>query len=466
MRQRPQDLDAVPDRPSPLHVHESPVAGSHALERRLGFVATGALVVSNTIAVGIFLTPGEINRMLASPFWILVIWLAMGAMAVAGALCYGALAARRPEAGGGYVYVREAFGPRLAFLYGWKCFLVMDPGLTAALVAGLFGYVRFIVPLGDWSGRLAGVAVIATLAAANALGGGVGVKLMGALTALKLTLLAAVVIGGFASASGSWSHFLPFVDRHDPIVPFGVGMAGAFVSAFFSFGGWWEVTKVAGEVRDPERTLPRALTAGLAVVTLAYVATSAAFLYAVPLDQVRSGDAFVAELGERLFGRAGGVALAAIVIVSVLGSLSAFMLVVPRLYVAMARDGLFPTWAASVDPRLGTPARAIAIQAIVASLLVLVGTFQTIIAYFVFITVAFIGLTAASVFVLHRRSSRPPSGAALNLPGYPFTPVLFLAFVIVLLGLLLANRPREALVGAGITMLGLPVYRFVMNRGE
>lgn len=428
-----------------------------ALARRLGFWATTALVVGHTIAVGIFLTPGEINRMLASPFWILAIWIAMGTMAVCGALCYGALAARRPEAGGGYVYLREAYGPRIAFLYGWKCFLVMDPGITAALVAGLIGYARFIVPFGDWTGRLLGVGVLGFLATMNALGSGVGVRLMGALTVLKLSLLAAVILGGFASASGTWSHFLPFVEQRLPPVPLGVGLAGAFVSAFFSFGGWWEVTKIAGEVRDAERTLPRALAAGLGVVTLVYLATSAAFLYVIPLDRVQSGNAFAAELGEQLFGRAGGVTLAAIVIVSVLGSLSAFMLVVPRLYFAMARDGLFPAWAASVHPRFGTPARAIVVQAVLAGLLVLLGTFQTIVAYVIFITVVFVGMTAASVFVLRRRAG----AAALRVPGYPVTPILFLVFVLVLLGLLLVNSPREALTGAAIAALGLPVYRLV-----
>ncbi|MGH9159295.1 MAG: APC family permease, partial [Vicinamibacteraceae bacterium] len=192
-------------------------------------------------------------------------------------------------------------------------------------------------------------------------------------------------------------------------------------------------------------------------VTVAYLATSAAFLYAIPLDGVQSGGAFAAQLGERLFGRAGGVILAAVVIVSVLGSLSAFMLMAPRLYFAMARDGLFPAWAAFVHPRFGTPTRAIAVQAAVASLLVLLGTFQTIVAYFVFITVVFVGATAASVFVVGRRTD----GVALRVAGYPFTPALFLLFVLALVGLLVVNSPREALTGAAIAALGLPMYRLV-----
>jgi basic amino acid/polyamine antiporter, APA family len=201
------------------------------------------------------------------------------------------------------------------------------------------------------------------------------------------------------------------------------------------------------------------------VVTLAYAATSVAFLYAIPLDAMRTGDAFAAQLGDLLFGRAGGATLAAIVIVSVLGTLSAFMMVTPRLYVAMARDGLFPAWAAAIHPRFGTPSRAIAVQATLASVLVLLGTFQTIVAYFVFITVVFIGITAASVFVIRRRDGGGADGAAraggLHVPGFPLTPIVFLLFVVVLLGLLLMNSPREALTGAAIAAVGLPVYGFI-----
>ncbi len=164
-------------------------------------------------------------------------------------------------------------------------------------------------------------------------------------------------------------------------------LAGAFISAFFAFGGWWEAAKLAGEVRDPGHTMPRALTAGVAIITLAYMLTSAAFLYLVPLEAVTSGEAFAAQAGEVLFGRAGGVVLSSIVIVSVLGSLFAIQMMLPRLYYAMSRDGLFPASLGQLHPTRGTPVRAIALQAVLGSVLVALGSFDAIVAYFIFVTV-------------------------------------------------------------------------------
>ena len=344
-----------------------------------------------------------IIRTLASPLWVLIVWALIGGMALCGALCYGALAARYPDAGGGYVYLREAFGPRVAFLYGWKCFLVMDPGITAALAWGVASYVGFVVPLGPVGLRVVAVAAIVVLAAVHIVGVRPGTRVLAALAVLKLTLIGGLVGVAFASTGGSWQHFHPFVARRPGAAPFGPALAGALVAAFFSFGGWWEVTKIAGEVRDPIRTMPRALRLGLAIVTLVYVITTLAFMYVIPIEQVGAGEAFVAQVGAVLLGPAGGTIVAGIVVACVLGSLGAMLMLAPRVYFAMARDGLFPAAAAAVHPRFGTPARAIGAQALLASVLVLFGTFDSIVAYFIFVTVGFIALTVTAVFVLHRR---------------------------------------------------------------
>src|SRR5690606_13918868 len=177
-------------------------------------------------------------------------------------------------------------------------------------------------------------------------------------------------------------------------------LAGGFVSAFFAFGGWWEAAKLAGEVRDAERVMPRALAYGVATVTLAYILTSAAFIRLVPMDAVTSGGTFAAQAGEVLFGPAGGAAPAALVSVSVAGSLMAVLMMLPRLYYAMGRDGLFPPALGALHPRFGTPARAIGLQAALASVLILIGTFDGIIAYFIFVTVAFIALSVAGLYRL------------------------------------------------------------------
>ena len=429
------------------------------LTRQLGFPAATALVVGQVIAVGIFLTPGAMIRALASPLGVLLVWLTMGAMAICGALCYGALAARHPHAGGSYVYLREAYGPRIAFLYGWKCLLVMDPGITAALATGCASYVAYLVPMGSVATRVVAVATIGVVALVHIAGVKIGMRLLTVVSALKIVLVLALALAAIGSAAASSAHFVPFVARHAGAPPLFGALAGAFVSAFFAFGGWWEVTRIAGEVRDPVRTLPRALWVGLSIVTLAYAAVTLAFIAVVPIEQVAEGQSFVAQVGTTVFGPGGGAVVATVVIVCVLGSLVATQMVSPRLYVAMAADGLFPAAAAAVHPALGTPARAIALQALMAALLVAVGTFETIVAYFVFVTVAFIAATVASVFVLRRREP------GLHVPGHPWTAGTFLGLVALLLVLLAANAPRQAVLGLVVVAAALPVYRVIGSPG-
>ena len=432
-----------------------------ALKRELGTRAVAALVIGEVIAVGIFLTPASMARSLGSPFWLLVVWLVMGGMALSGALCYGELAARHPDAGGGYVYLREAYGTPVAFLYGWKCLLVMDPGITAALAVGLAGYVGYLVALPAAGQKVVAIAAILVMAAVNVVGVRVGARLMQWLTAFKLGALAFIAIAAVALGRGSWSHFLPFVAQRAGSMPMPGALAPALVGAFFAFGGWWEIGKLSGDARDPARTVPRALSLGVVSVTLVYIVTSAVFLYLVPLDRVTSGETFAAQAGEALFGRAGGTVLAVVVIVAVLGSLLALLMALPRVYYAMARDGVFFKKVAALDPRFGTPARAIAIQATLASVLVLLGTFNQIVAYFIFVTVLFVGLSVAALFVLRRREA---DGAPYRTPGFPVTPLVFLLLVAVLLILLAGNAPLEAALGVGIVALGAPVYFFAIRR--
>ena len=433
------------------------------LTRQLGVGAVTALVIGEVIAVGIFLTPAGMARSLGSPFWLLVVWLVMAAMALAGALCYGELAARFPEAGGGYVYLREAYGPAVAFLYGWKCMLVMDPGITAALAMGLSSYVAYVVPLSAGAQHVVAVATIAALAGVNVIGVRLGARVMQGFTALKLGALGLIAVLALVLRAGSWANFLPFVAQHPGSDPLPGAFAPALVGAFFAFGGWWEISKLTGEARDPARTVPRALALGVAAVAAVYILTSAVFLYLVPLEQVTSGEAFAGQVGVVLFGSAGGKVFAAIVIIAVLGSLLALLMALPRVYYAMARDGVFFKAVGAEHPRFGTPARAIAVQATLASVLVLSGSFSQIVAYFIFVTVLFLALTVAGLFVVRRRA--PDTAApAYRTPGYPVTPVFFLVLVAVLLLLLAGHNPKQAALGLGIVALGVPVYLGAFRR--
>ncbi|HEX8720963.1 MAG TPA: amino acid permease [Pyrinomonadaceae bacterium] len=431
------------------------------LRRQLGLWTAAALVVGEVVGVGIFLTPAEMTKSVGSPLVVLVVWLVSGAMALSGALCFGELAARRPEAGGQYVYLRDAYGPPLAFLYGWMALLVLDPGLTAALAVGGASYVAYALGLPDAGAKAVAVAFVVALAAVNVRGVRLGGSIVRWLTATKLVLLLFIVLWGFGMGLGDFSHFTPFVAQRAGSAPLAAALAGALVSAFFSFGGWWDLSKLGGEVREPERTLPRAYTYGLLAVVAVYVLTSAAFVYLVPPERVTSGEAFAAQAGEALFGPTGGLVFTAVVVVAVVGSLAAFTMSAPRVYFAMARDGLFLPWAARVHPRYGTPARAILIQAALAVVLVLLGKFGDIIAYFLFAVVLFIGLTVAALFVL-RREGRP---ARFMTPLYPLTPVVYLTLTAALLVLLASGRPWYALTGTAVVAAGLPFY-YLAFRGR
>jgi APA family basic amino acid/polyamine antiporter len=428
------------------------------LRRRLGLGSATALVVGEVIGVGIFLTPAGMAHSLGSPFWLLVVWLVMGGVALAGSLCVGALAARFPEAGGLYVYLREAYGARTAFLYGWMSLLVMDPGITAALAVGLATYVGYLVPLSALGRPAVAVGAILVLAAVNVLGVGVGAGLLRALAVLKIGLLAAIVLWGFGLGRGDWSNFVPLVAQRAGSDPLPKALIGGMIAAFFSFGGWWDLSKVAGEVRDPARVLPRALALGVAIVTAAYILISAAFVYLVPLRQVATDQGFAAQAGEALFGRFGGSIFSAVVIVSVVGSLTGVLMAAPRVYFALARDGSFWPSLAAVHPRFGTPARAIGLQAVLSSALALSGSFDRILAYFIVPTVIFLALVIASVYRLH--STHPTT----RVPGYPLSPLAFLVPIAGLLVLLAADDPVRASLGLGVVALGVPVYELAVRR--
>jgi APA family basic amino acid/polyamine antiporter len=441
------------------------VAAPVELKRQLGLSSAIALVISGVIGVGIFIYPAQMAKSLGSPMLLLVVWLVMGLAALCGALCYGELATRFPEAGGGYVYLREAYGPRVAFLYGWMLLLVLDPGLTAALAVSLSNYSSFIIPLSPLMMKALGVGTILILAAVNITGVRLGARMMMMLTVLKVGLLLFIVFWGFGSGLGDWNNFSPFAARRpgaDQLLP---ALIGASVAGFFSFAGWWDLTKLAGEVREPARTLPRALLLGLLVVTVVYILTSAAFLYLVPLENVpvdeTAAQTFAAQVGLALFGQTGRQIFSGIVAGSLLGSIAAYIMAAPRVYFAMARDGLFIKQVASVHPRFGTPARAIALQAAFASLLVIVGTFDAIIAYFFFVTMVFIALTVAALFVLRRKRGNTET---YRTPGYPLTPLFFLALIIVMLFLLAMNNPKQAFLGVGVVALGLPVYHLLFQK--
>ena len=439
------------------------MAAEDQLKRQIGVRTATAMIVGEIIAVGIFLTPAGMAKALGSPMWLLIVWLVMAALSLCGALCFGELAVRFPEAGGGYVYLREAYGPGLAFLYGWMALLVMDPGLTAAIATGAASYVGYGLHLSVWGNKLVAVGAIIALALINIRGVRVGAWFVRWLTILKVGFLSFIVLWAFGTQKGQWSNFVPFVAQRPGSTPLIEALAIGTVSSFFSFAGWWDVSKVTGEVRVPARTMPRAFVYGLSIVAAVYILTSAAFVYLVPMEQVTNGQAFAAQIGEVLFGRTGAQLFSFFVIVAVLGSLAPIIMSAPRVYFAMARDGLFFPSAAVIHPRFNTPARAIALQAIVASILVLSGSFEQIISYFFFVVLVFIGLMVFGLFRLRQANT---IHAGYSTPGYPITPVVFLVLLAVMLFLLAMGQPRQSFLGVGVVALGIPVYYLLFREGR
>ena len=434
--------------------------GRSGLKRQIGLVTATALVVGEVVGAGIFLTPADMTKPVGSPFLVLVVWLVAGVMALCGAFCFGELAARRPKAGGPYVYLHDAFHPSLAFLYGWMGLLVLDPGLTAALATGAAFYAAYALGLAAAQQKFLAVALVVAVAFVNVRGLKLGGDVVRWLTFVKVALLLFIVVWGFGAGRGDYSNFKPFFAQREGSLPLTAALAGAFVNAFFSFGGWWDLSKLGEEVREPSRNLPRAYTYGLLVVVALYVLTSAAFVYLVPAERVAAGNAFAAQAGEVLFGPLGGTALACGALVVIVGSLLAFTMSVPRVYFAMARDRLFLHWAARLHPRYGSPARAIVIQTVLASALVVLGNFGDIIAYFLFAVVLFIGLTVAALFVLRREGD----AGGFRVPLYPLPPLIYLLLTVLLLVLLASARPLYALTGLAVVAAGLPVYYFVFRR--
>ncbi len=428
--------------------------------RKLGLTTATALVVAEMIGVGVFLTTAGMAKSLGSPFWLAVVWLTMGTAAVGGALCFGALAARHPRDGGSYVYLKEAYGPRMGFLYGWLSMLVTDPGITAAVAVGLAEYVGFLASLGLWERKLVAMAAIGVLAGVNIRGVALGSSLLRLLAAVKLALLGFLVLWGFASGKGDWSNLLPVVAQRpgsEPLVP---ALIGGFIAAFFSMGGWWDLGKLGGEVRDPARNVPRAMVLGVSIVTLVYVLVTIDFLYLTPLERITDQKAFAAVVGEILFGRLGGAVFAWIVIITVAGTLAAILMAAPRVYFAMARDGLFFRRFAVLDPRYGTPARATLIQAVLACGLVAAGTFDQILAYFIVPTVAFLVLTVIALFL-------GEAGRSARTPGLVVAALLFLTPTIALLFLFFMDGPLRAGIGLGVVLLGVPFsYLFAPTRSS
>ena len=433
-------------------------------------------MVGIVIGSGIFLTTGIMAKSIPSGGLILLAWLVGGLLTLAGALTYAELGAAMPEAGGQYVYLREAYGPMAGFLFGWILFLVYMTGGIAALALAFAEYIGYFFPyLGTnhiivtldipllkgslhyslSAGQMIGVSVIILLSIVNFIGVGLGKSIQNVFTVIKIGTIAAIIILGFAIGKGT-----PPELAMDPAgMSFGsiiIGFGVALVAVAWAFDGWNNLNFVAGEIKNPRRNLPLALILGTLGITFLYVLVNYIYLYALPLKETIGVVRIAEKATGALFGSSTGTLISALVIVSVFGSLNGSILVGPRVYFAMAKDGLFFQKVAHVHPRFRTPGFSILIQAVWASLLTLLGTFEQILTFAMFIAIAFWIAATAAVFTL--RKKRPDLPRPYKTWGYPVVPAIFIIASTGILLNTLIEKPVEALAGILLTALGIPAY--------
>lgn len=432
--------------------------------RQMGVWATTALVTGEAISLGIFLTPAAMAKSLGSPALLAAVWCGMALLTLAGAVCFTELAVRNPHDGGEYLYLRRGFGRRVAFLYGWMAALVMYPGVAAALSVGTVPYVEAIFPLPPVLAPLLPALILLALGALNYAGNRLSSGAMAILNWLKVPVLAALVGWAMVSGHATFANLAPLTVRRAGSDPLIEAIAGAAISAFFCFGGWWEAGKVAGQVRNPERTLPIAFAGGVLVVTAMYLLVSLAFIAVVPMAQIQNNTAFVAQFGHALFGSAGGRVLSACVVLSVLGGLMVLSMAVPRVTYALARNeaeggaqGTALAGFGRLHARFGTPANAVLLQTGMALAVLALGAFDRILAFIIFSAVVFLAITVATLF----RTAQP-----VQRWWFPLAPIVFIAGSGILAAMLLMHNPGPSLLGSAVVLAGLPARWLLVRRRD
>jgi APA family basic amino acid/polyamine antiporter len=426
------------------------LSSSPGLARRLGLFDATMLVMGGIIGSGIFVTPAEVARHVGTPLLIVGVWVIGGLIALAASLVYAELAARRPEVGGQYAYLRDAYGPMPAFLYGWALLLVIQSGGMAAVAITFARYLGNLVELGVPDGTIA-VAVLALLTLINCLGVRSGSNVQSALMVLKILAIAALVMIGWLFAPAS----TPQAALSDLGSMSALAAVGAAMTpVMFSYGGWQTSSFVAGEMRNPQRDLARGLLFGVAAVVLLYTAVAFVCVHALGPTALANSKTPATEVMRLAVGEKGATFIALGIAISALGFLSQGILTAPRVYFAMAEDGLFFRCVADVSSRTRVPIIAIALQGAAAAVIALSGTFGQILGYVVSVDFLFFGLTGFALFVFRRRD--PDQRTAFKAPLHPFTTALFVAACFITVVATVANNPVNSLIGYAILAAGVP----------
>ncbi len=416
------------------------------------------IAIGSTIGSGIFLTPAIIANSLQSPAYILIIWLAGGLLILCGALTFAELGAFMPQAGGVYVFLSEAYGKPAGFLYGWAYFLVVNTGGIAALSVAFSTYLAYFFPLSPIALKLTAVTGIFILTVINVLGVKMGGIFSDLFTVLKLIGIFGIITAGFIWGSSTVTNFS--FDTHSGITG---GLAVAMVGVLWSYGGWQHATYTAGEAKDAKKDVPAAMIIAALTVTAIYVIINIAYMFLLPVNKIANSPSVAADAVKTVLGPVGGGIIALAIFISTFGTAGIYTLTAPRIYFAMAKDGIFFPQIAKIHPKYSTPHNAIIIQSAWAVILILFwGTFENLISYVVFTDWIFFGLTAASVFIF--RKKLPEAKRDYKTLGYPITPLIFTGVAAWFVINTLIEKPGQAIAGLIMLGLGLPVYFYWKNK--
>src|SRR3954463_245118 len=440
------------DRPSP------------GFARRLTLFDATMIVISGIIGSGIFINPYVVAQAVHTPFLILCVWIAGGVIALFGAFVFAELSTVMPKVGGQYAFFREAFSPMVAFLYGWGLLLIVQSGATAAVAVAFAQYVARLVDLPPGSESWLAAAILLAVAAFHALGIKPGAMLLNVITFSKTLAIAALIVGAFVLTKKSGLTWEPLV----PPDLGGLNLLSAFfaglVPAMFAYGGWQNLNYVAEEVQEPQRNLPRAILIGVFCVIAVYVSANVAYVHVLGAPDLAATTTPAAAMASRLVGETGARVISLLIVVSTFGFMNLALLSAPRVYYAMAADGLFFRRLARLSPRFRAPTAAILLQGGLAAVYALANTYDKLLGYAVFADWIFFALAGASLMVFRR--TLPEAPRPFPVPAYPWVPLLFiLAGAGIVLNTFFADT-RNALIGTAIFALGVPVYYFWRGQGQ
>ena len=432
------------------------------LKRVLSLLDATMINAGGIIGSGIFMVPAAVAMFTGSASLFFMVWIAGGIVSLFGALSVAELGAAMPRAGGQYVYLSEAYGPVWGYLYGWSAIAVINTASIAAVGVAFSEYLRFFFPITDISIKGIAVATIVLLTIINILDVKSGARFQNLFTISKLAAIFGIIILGLVMEGGSNQNLSPFFSDQsftELVGPLGLAM----VSVLWTFDGWIFITYVAGEVKNPGRNIPLSLIFCMLIVVTIYLLLNYVLIYTLGFTGMNGSDLVVSDAASVFLGNKGAAIVTLIILISLIGANNGFVLTSARINYAMAKDKLFFHQASQIHPRFKSPANALIIQCVWACLLTFTGTFNQLITYIIFASWIFYGMSAGAVIIL--RNKKPDMERPYKTPVYPWIPIIFILFAIFLTINTIMEAPRDAAIGAGIILVGLPMYYYWKKNG-